>query len=47
MEWGLGTEKKYVKTKEVLAAGLHHSHSNVGSEPHLQPRAQLSATPDP
>ena len=27
----------------ATAAGLHHSHSNAGSEPTLQ----LSATPDP
>ena len=31
----------------AAAAGLHHSHSNAGSEPHLQPRPQLMATPDP
>ena len=30
-----------------VAASLHHSHSNVGSEPHLQPTPQLTATPDP
>ena len=29
------------------AAGLYHSHSNLGSEPHLQPTPQLMATPDP
>ena len=29
------------------AAGLHHSHSNTGSEPHLLPTPQLMATPDP
>ena len=29
------------------AAGLHHSHSNAGSEPHLQPTSQLMAPPDP
>ena len=28
----------------VVAAGLHHSHSNARSEPHLQPIAQLMAT---
>ena len=27
--------------------GLHHSHSSVSSEVHLQPTAQLTATPDP
>ena len=31
----------------AVAAGLHHSHSNASSEPHLQPRLQLVATPDP
>ena len=29
------------------AAGLHHSHSNVGSEPHLGHTPQLMAMPDP
>ena len=31
----------------ATAAGLHHSHSNTGSEPHLQPTPQLTAVPDP
>ena len=31
----------------AIAAALHHSHSNTGSEPHLQPTPQLRATPDP
>ena len=32
----------------AAAAGLHHNHSNkAGSEPHLQPTPQLTATPDP
>ena len=26
----------------AAAAGLHHSHSNMGSEPHLQPTPQLT-----
>ena len=30
-----------------VATGLHHSHSNTGSEPHLWPTRQLTATPDP
>ena len=30
----------------AVAADLHHSHSNAGSEPHLQPTPQLTATPD-
>ena len=31
----------------TVAASLHHSHRNAGSEPHLQPTPQLTATPDP
>ena len=31
----------------ATAAGLHHSHSNARSEPHLQPPPQLLATWDP
>ena len=31
----------------ATAAGLCHSHSNAGSEPHLQPTPQLTATLDP
>ena len=31
----------------ATAAGLHHSHSNAGSQPHLQATPQLMATPDP
>ena len=31
----------------AVAAGLHHSHSNTGSEPHLRPTPQLTATLDP
>ena len=30
----------------AVATGLHQSHSNVGSEPRLQPTPQLTATPD-
>ena len=30
----------------AVAAGLHHSHSNSGSELRLQPTPQLTATPD-
>ena len=29
------------------ATGLHHSHSNTGSEPCLQPTPQLTVTLDP
>ena len=31
----------------AVAAGLHHSHSNTGSEPCLRPTPQLTATLDP
>ena len=31
----------------AVAARLHHSHSNTGSEPCLQPIPQFTATPDP
>ena len=31
----------------AVAAGLRQSHSNMGSEPCLQPTPQLTATPDP
>ena len=31
----------------ATAAGLRQSHSNAGTELHLQPTPQLTATPDP
>ena len=31
----------------AVATGLHQSHSNAGSEPHLQPTSQLTAMPVP
>ena len=31
----------------AIATGLRQSHSNVGSEPCLQPTPQHTATPDP
>ena len=31
----------------AAAAGLHHSHSNAGSEPRLPPTPQLTAMLDP
>ena len=31
----------------AVATSLRQSHSNMGSEPCLQPRPQLMATPDP
>ena len=30
----------------AVVSGLHQSHSNAGSEPHLQPTPQLTAMPD-
>ena len=32
---------------EAIAAGLHHSHSNAGSELSLRPTPQLMAMQDP
>jgi len=32
---------------EAAAASVHHSHSNAGSKPHLQPTPQFTATLDP
>ena len=31
----------------AVAAGLHHSLSNAGSQLHLRPTSQLMAKPDP
>ena len=31
----------------AVATGLHHSPSNAGSEPHLQPTPQLTGMQDP
>ena len=31
----------------AVATGLRQSHSNAGSEPHLWPTLQLTATPGP
>ena len=31
----------------AVDTSLYHSHSNAGSELHLQPTPQLTATPDP
>ena len=31
----------------ATASGLCHSHSNLGSEPHLRPTPWLMAMPDP
>ena len=45
------TPKAYVGSQargpiRAVATGLRQSHSNEGSEPHLQPIPQLTATPD-
>ena len=32
---------------EATVTGLHHSHSNARSEPHLRPIPQLTAVRDP
>ena len=32
---------------ELLLPGLHHSHGNSKSKPHLRPSPKLAATPDP
>lgn len=31
----------------AVASGLHHSHSHMGSEPHLRPTPQLTVMTDP
>ena len=31
----------------AVATGLRQSHSNTGSEPHLQPTPEFTAMPDP
>ena len=31
----------------AVATGLHQSYSNAGTEPHLGPTPQRTATPDP
>ena len=43
----LGPNSRHRGQITATAAGLHHSHSNVGSELHLWPTPQLTATPDP
>ena len=32
---------------KLVIAGLHNSHTNVGSETHLQPTPQVKAMPHP
>ena len=44
----LGPHLQHVEAPlAATAAGLCHSHSNAGSEPHLRPISQLTAMPDP
>ena len=40
-----GSQARGLITATVV--GLHHSHSNLASKPHLRPTPQLTATPDP
>ena len=42
--YGGSQARSQVKAK---ATGLHHSHNNAGSTPHLQPTQQVMAMPDP
>ena len=49
---GGGTPAAYGSTQArgqtgAAATSLYHNHSNVESEPHLQPTPQLMATPEP
>ena len=43
MAYGFSQARDLIR---AVAAGLDHSHSNMGSEPHLQPTSQLMAMPD-
>ena len=49
----LGPHPRYMEVPRLggligaVAAGLHHSHSSVGSNPRLQPTPQLTAMLDP
>ena len=42
--YGSSQAKGHIRAE---AAGLHHSHSNEGSKPHLPPTPQATATLDP
>ena len=42
-----GSSQARSQITAAAAASLCHSHSKVGSEPHLQPTPQLAAMPDP
>ena len=41
------TEVPRLEVQSAVAAGLHQNHSNTRSEPHLCPKPQLTATPNP
>ena len=41
-----GSQPRGLTGARATIAGLHHSHSNSGSKPLLQPTPQLKATPD-
>ena len=44
----LGPHPRHMEVPiKAVAAGPHHIHSNVRSEPHLQPTPQFMAMPDP
>ena len=44
MAYGSSQAKGWIR---ATAPGLHHSYSNMGSEPHLWPAPQLTAMLDP
>ena len=45
--WHMEVPRLGVGGIRAAAAGLHHSHSNTGSEACLQPTSRLTAVPDP
>ena len=45
--WHMEVPRLGVESELHEAAGLHHSHSNVLSEPFVQPTTQLLAALDP
>ena len=44
--WHMEVPRLGVQSELSIVASLRHSHSNTGSEPHLQPTPQLVATLD-
>ena len=44
---GYGSSQAIKLEIRAAAAGLHHSHSNAGSKPHLWPKLKLMAMPNP